>query len=298
MTQPENHAELFKEIRKIEIYTRRLVNDQLAGQYQSVFKGRGMAFDEVRQYQHGDDVRLIDWNVSARMNDVYVKLFTEEREMTVMLVVDVSASEMFGTTHQTKSRLVAKVAATLAFSAIKNNDRVGLIMFTDQVEMVVPPKKGKKHVLRVISEILRFKPSGRGTDLKVGLDFLGKIAKRRAVSFLISDFVDEGWEKALRLAETRHDLIPVCVTDPREESLSSLGVVYLEDPETGAVTAVDTSSKRVREAFEHEVKLQRAEREGLFRKLRIDFINLSTADTDLASLVNFFRIRAKRARRR
>ena len=298
MTQPENHAELFKEIRKIEIYTRRLVNDQLAGQYQSVFKGRGMAFDEVRQYQHGDDVRLIDWNVSARMNDVYVKLFTEEREMTVMLVVDVSASEMFGTTHQTKSRLVAKVAATLAFSAIKNNDRVGLIMFTDQVEMVVPPKKGKKHVLRVISEILRFRPSGRGTDLKVGLDFLGKIAKHRAVAFLISDFVDEGWEKALRLAETRHDLIPICVSDPREEVLSSLGVVYIEDPESGTVTAVDTSSGKLRAAFEHEVKLKRAEREGLFRKLRIDYINLSTADNDLASLVNFFKIRAKRARRR
>jgi uncharacterized protein (DUF58 family) len=297
MIHEENHAELFKEIRKIEIYTRRLVNDQLAGQYQSVFKGRGMAFDEVRQYQPGDDVRLIDWNVSARMNDVYVKLFTEEREMTVMLVVDVSASEMFGTTEQTKSRLVAKVAATLAFSAIKNNDRVGLIMFTDKVEMVVPPKKGKKHVLRVISEILRFRPSGRGTDLKVGLEYLGKIAKHRAVSFLISDFIDDGWEKALRLAETKHDLIPVCITDPREEMLSDLGVVYIEDPETGEVMPVDTSSPRIRKTFENLMKKRRAEREGLFRKLRVDYINLSTADPDLSSLVNFFRIRAKRARR-
>ncbi len=297
MTQQENHAELFKEIRKIEIYTRRLVNDQLAGQYQSVFKGRGMAFDEVRQYQMGDDIRLIDWNVSARMNDVYVKLFTEEREMTVMLLVDVSASEMFGTTHQTKSRVVAKVAATLAFSAIKNNDRVGLIMFSDKVEMVVPPKKGKKHVLRVISEILRFRPSGRGTDLKAGLDFLGKIAKHRAVSFLISDFIDEGYERSLRLAQTKHDLIPICVTDPREESLSSLGVVYLEDPESGAVIPVDTSSRQVRAAFEREVKRRRSDREGLFRKLRVDYINLSTEDADLAALVNFFRIRAKRARR-
>ncbi len=293
----EDNAELFKEIRKIEIYTRRLVNDQLAGQYQSVFKGRGMAFDEVRQYQPGDDVRLIDWNVSARMNDVYVKLFTEEREMTVMLVVDVSASEMFGTTEQSKSRLVAKVAATLAFSAIKNNDRVGLIMFTDQVEMVVPPKKGKKHVLRVISEILRFRPSGRGTDIKVGLEYLGKIAKHRAVSFLISDFIDDGWEKALRLAETKHDLIPICVTDPREECLSDLGVVYIEDPETGEVIPVDTSSKKVRAVFEETMKRRRSEREGLFRKLRVDYINLSTADPDLSNLVNFFRIRAKRARR-
>ncbi|MCP4603257.1 MAG: DUF58 domain-containing protein [Proteobacteria bacterium] len=292
-----DHAELFKEIRKIEIYTRRLVNDQLAGQYQSVFKGRGMAFDEVRQYQHGDDVRLIDWNVSARMNDVFVKLFTEEREMTVILVVDVSASGQFGTTHQTKSRVAAKVAATLAFSAIKNNDRVGLIMFTDQIEIFVPPKKGKKHVLRVISEILRFRPLHRGTNIKTGLDYLGKVTKHKAVAFLISDFIDENWQRALRLAQTRHDLIPVCVTDPREEELSNLGVVYVEDPETGRIEAIDTSSRQVREAFEKQVKLRRMEREQLFRKLQIDYINLSTADTDLAALVNFFRIRSKRARR-
>ncbi len=295
--QADNHAEIFKEIRKIEIATRRLVNDQLAGQYQSVFKGRGMAFDEVRQYQHGDDIRLIDWNVSARMNDVYVKLFTEEREMTVMLVVDVSASGMFGTALQTKSRLAAKVAATLAFSAIKNNDRVGLIMFTDKVEMVVPPKKGKKHVLRVISEILRFRPTGRGTDIKTGLEYLGRLAKHRSVAFLISDFIDEGWERALRLAETKHDLIPICITDPRENALSNLGVVYMEDPETMEVVPVDTSSKRVRAAFEEAVKLKKAQRESLFRKLRVDYINLSTEDPDLSSLVNFFRIRAKRARR-
>ncbi len=292
-----DHAELFKEIRKIEIYTRRLVNDQLAGQYQSVFKGRGMAFDEVRQYQHGDDVRLIDWNVSARMNDVYVKLFTEEREMTVMLLVDVSASGEFGTTHQTKARLAAKVAATLAFSAIKNNDRVGLIMFTSQVEMFVPPKKGKKHVLRVISEILRFRPKGRGTDLKVGLNYLARVTKRRAVAFMISDFIDEEWQRSLRLAHTRHDLIPVCVVDPREEALANLGVVYVEDPETGLVEAIDMSSRKVREAFEQEVKKKQMEREQLFRKLQIDFINLSTADPDLGALVNFFRIRAKRRRR-
>jgi uncharacterized protein (DUF58 family) len=297
MSHAESHTELFKEIRKIEIATRRLVNDQLAGQYQSVFKGRGMAFDEVRQYQMGDDIRMIDWNVSARMNDVYVKLFTEEREMTVMLVADVSASGMFGTSRQTKARLAAKVAATLAFSAIKNNDRVGLIMFTDKVEMVVPPKKGKKHVLRVISEILRFKPTGRGTDIKTGLDYLGKVAKHRSVAFLISDFIDTGWEKALRLAETKHDLIPVCISDPREEELSDLGVVYLENPETLEVVPVDTSSKKVRAAFEEAVKRRKAERESLFRKLRIDFINLSTKDPDLSSLVNFFRIRAKRAGR-
>ncbi|MDJ0765564.1 MAG: DUF58 domain-containing protein [Myxococcota bacterium] len=292
-----DHTELFKEIRKIEIITRRLVNDQLAGQYQSVFKGRGMAFDEVRQYQMGDDVRLIDWNVSARMNDVYVKLFTEEREMTVMLIVDVSASGMFGTTHQLKSRVAAKVAATLAFSAIKNNDQVGLVMFTDRIEMYVPPKKGRKHVLRVISEILRFRPSGRGTDIKAGLDYLGKVTKHKAVVFLISDFIDEDWERALRLAQTRHDLIPICISDPREETLSDLGVVYVEDPETGEVQPIDTSSRRMREGFEKAVKQRRMAREQLFRKLRVDYINLSTAEKDLSPLVNFFRIRAKRARR-
>ncbi|MFO8073616.1 MAG: DUF58 domain-containing protein [Armatimonadota bacterium] len=293
-----DHAELFREIRKIEIVTRHLVDDQLAGQYQSVFKGRGMAFDEVRQYQHGDDVRLIDWNVSARMNDVYIKQFVEEREMTVMLLVDVSASEGFGTTSQTKSRLAAKVAATLAFSAIKNNDRVGLVMFTDRVELFVPPKKGKKHVLRVISEILRFRPAGRGTDLRAGLDYLGKVTRQRAVAFLISDFIAEDWERSLRLASTRHDLVPVCICDPREEEMASLGMVYLEDPESGEIHAVDTGSRAVRERFARLVGRWRAEREALFRKHHIDFINLSTGDEALAPLVSFFRIRARRALRR
>ncbi|MDD5307926.1 MAG: DUF58 domain-containing protein [Deltaproteobacteria bacterium] len=292
-----DHSELFKEIRKIEIFTRRLVNDRVAGQYQSVFKGRGMAFEEVRQYQIGDDVRLIDWNVSARMNDAYVKLFVEEREMTVILLVDVSASGQFGTTHQVKSHLAAKVAATLAFSAIKNNDRVGLIMFTDRVELFVPPKKGRKHVLRVISEILRFKPEGKGTDLRAGLEYLGRVAKHRAVVFLVSDFIADGWERALRLAETRHDVVPICVGDPREEELAGMGIVYVEDPETGAVHLVDTASARVRDAFAREVKRRRALREQLFRKLRIDYVTMSTEGQDLSPLVNFFRIRARRARR-
>jgi uncharacterized protein (DUF58 family) len=292
-----DHTELFREIRKIEIVTRHLVNDQLAGQYQSVFKGRGMAFDEVRQYQLGDDVRLIDWNVSARMNDVYIKKFVEEREMTVMLLVDVSASESFGTTHQTKARVAAKVAATLAFSAIKNSDRVGLVMFTDRIELFVPPKKGKKHVLRVISEILRFRPEGRGTDLRAGLDYLGNVTKHRAVAFLISDFIAEDWERSLRLANTKHDLIPVCITDPREEEIGSMGVVYLSDPETGEIHAVDTSSRWVRRAFAEQVKQQRVQREQLFRRHRIDFINMSTGDDDMSPLVNFFRIRARRAMR-
>jgi len=292
-----DHSELFKEIRKIEIVTRSLVNDRLAGQYQSVFKGRGMAFDEVRQYMPGDDVRLIDWNVSARMNAPYVKLFVEEREMTVMLLVDASASGMFGTARQTKSRLAAKLAATLAFSAIKNNDRVGLVMFTDRVELFVPPKKGKKHVLRVISEILRFRPEGKGTDLAVGLDYLNKVAKHRSVAFLVSDFLAEGWERALRLAKTKHDLVPVCVADPREEEMADVGVVYVEDPETGAVVPVDTASRAVRERYADAMRRRRGERERLFRRHRIDFVNVSTADPDMAALVTFFRIRARRALR-
>jgi uncharacterized protein (DUF58 family) len=291
------HSDLFKEIQKIEIYTRSLVNDQLAGQYHSVFKGSGMAFDEVRQYQPGDDIRLIDWNVSARMNEPYIKKFVEEREMTVMLLVDVSASESFGSTYQTKARLSAKLAATFAFSAIKNNDRVGLIMFTDKVELFVPPKKGKKHVLRVVSEILRFKPEGKGTALKCGLDYLGKVAKRKSVAMLISDFIDEGWEPALKLARSRHDLIPICITDPVELSMPDIGFVYMEDPETGEIYEVDTGSASVKEAYEKAVLKNRAAREHLFRKHKIDFINLSTDDSDMSPLINFFKRRAKRAMR-
>jgi uncharacterized protein (DUF58 family) len=292
-----DHAELFQEIRKLEIVTRALVNDRLAGQYQSVFKGRGMAFDQVRQYEIGDDVRLIDWNVSARMNAPYIKMFVEEREMTVMLLVDASASELFGTTHQSKSRLAAKLAATLAFSAIKNNDRVGLVMFTDRVELFVPPKKGKKHVLRVISEILQFKPAGRGTDLSVGLDYLNKVTKHRSIAFLISDFLADGWERSLRLTKTKHDLVPLCVVDPREEEMVDVGVVYVEDPETGEIVPVDTISKAVREGYAEAMRKRRGERERLFRRHRIDFINISTKDADMSALVNFFHIRARRAMR-
>jgi len=243
-----DHAELFKEIRRIEIVTRALVNDRLAGQYQSVFKGRGMAFDQVRQYELGDDVRLIDWNVSARMNAPYIKMFVEEREMTVMLLVDASASEQFGTARQTKSKLAAKLAATLAFSAIKNNDRVGLVMFTDRVELFVPPKKGKKHVLRVISEILRFNPKGRGTDIAVGLDYLSKVAKHRSVAFLISDFLDEGYLDVLRSANRRHDVVCVVVGDRREREIPPTGLIALADAETGRTRLVDTSSPVLHEA--------------------------------------------------
>ncbi|MBN2804214.1 MAG: DUF58 domain-containing protein, partial [Deltaproteobacteria bacterium] len=257
----------------------------------------GMAFDEVRQYQQGDDIRLIDWNVSARMNEPYIKVFVEEREMTVMLLVDVSASGSFGTARRSKAETSARLAAIFAFSAIKNSDRVGLIMFSDKIEMFVPPKKGKKHVLRVVSEILRFKPDGKGTDISKGLDFLGKVSKRKSVAVLISDFIDDGWESSLKLANSKHDLIPVRVHDPKEDELPRMGVVNIEDPESGELICVDTDSKSVRREYEREVKKMNLQRETLFRKHQIDYVDISTDSSDMSPLVNFFKRRAKRALR-
>ena len=289
--------DLVKKLRKIEIFTSRLANDQLAGSYHSVFKGRGMAFAEVRQYQPGDDVRFIDWNVSARMNDAYVKVFTEEREMTVMLLVDLSASERFGSVARPKIEAVAEVAALLAFSAIKNNDRVGLILFTDRIERFVPPKKGRGHVMRVVTEILNAQPEGEGTDLRTALDLLGSLSKRRSVAFCISDFIDEGYERALRVASKRHDLIPVQVVDPREEELPDVGVALLEDLETGELVEVDTSDARVRDAFAHSVHTQRARREQLFRRLRVDHVTVKTDGDYARPIAELFRRRQRRMSR-
>ena len=259
--------ELVKKLKKIEIYTSRLANDQLAGSYHSVFKGRGMAFSEVRQYQPGDDVRFIDWNVSARMNDTYVKVFTEEREMTVMLLVDLSASERFGSVDKPKIETVAEVAALLAFSAIKNNDRVGLILFTDRVERFVPPKKGRSHVMRVVTEILNASPEGEGTDLGVALDLLGGIGKRRSVAFLISDFIAEEYEKPLKVIAAKHDLIPIQIVDPREDELPDVGLALVEDLETGELVEVDTSNLDVRAEYARVALRLRANREQLGRRL-------------------------------
>jgi uncharacterized protein (DUF58 family) len=304
--------ELLKKIRAIEIYTTRLVNDQLAGAYQSVFKGRGMAFEEVRQYQPGDDVRLIDWNVSARMNDVYIKLFVEEREMTVMLLVDMSASSLFGTGEQTKREIAAEMAAVVAFSAIKNNDRVGLIIFTDRVEKFVPPKKGKKHVLRVVSEILRYRPESPRTDVAAGLKFLGHITKRRSVVFLISDFISppppgerpdprrhavpEELEHAMRVAGRKHDLVPVTITDPLEEELPDLGLVNLQDYETGEQVLFDTSGRESR-IYAQYMKRAREVREGLFRRLKMGGVHVRTDRPYVPALVDFFKARERRMRR-
>jgi len=289
--------ELLKKIRKIEIVTERLVRDRMAGQYHSVFKGRGIAFSEVRQYMPGDDIRLIDWNVSARMNDVYVKLFTEEREMTVLLLVDMSASGRFGSRTQEKRELAAELAAVLAFSAIRNNDRVGLVIFTDEVERFVPPKKGKKHVLRVISEILSYEPRSARTNLASVLEFVGRVARRRAVVFLVSDFLvpASSYERALRITGSRHDLIPVTVTDPLEESLPPVGLLEVEDPETGQVTVFDTSGPEAR-AFAREVERSAGAREALFRRLDMDPVHVRTDRPYLPALTTFFEARARRLR--
>ena len=287
--------ELLKKIRKIEIYTSHLVNQQLAGQYQSVFKGRGIAFSEVRQYQHGDDVRLIDWNVSARMNEAYVKLFVEEREMTVILLVDMSASGRFGSISQSKREVAAEVAAMVAFSAIKNNDRVGLIIFTDRVERFVPPKKGKKHVLRVISEILTYEPASPRTDLRVAIEYLGRIARRRAVAFLVSDFLADGWAHPLSVASRKHDVVPVVIGDPMEEQIPNLGIVYFEDFETGQVLEFDTGGAETRE-YMAMVRRKRDEREQMLKRMSVDFVNVRTDKPYVDALVAFFRARERRMR--
>lgn len=286
--------EIVKKLRKIEIRTARLANTELAGSYHSVFKGRGMAFSEVRQYQPGDDVRFLDWNVSARMGEAFVKVFTEEREMTVMLLVDLSASGLFGSTAQSKIEVVAEIAALLAFSAIQNDDRVGLVLFTDRVERFVPPRKGRAHVMRVVTEILNAKPMHDGTSLVPPLELLGGIAKRRSVAFLLSDFLDEGYERPLRLAAARHDVIPVQIVDPREEELPDVGLALVEDLETGELVELDTSDGRVRAAYTELVARQRARREQLFRRLRIDHVTIRTDRPYVRPLGDFFRMRERR----
>jgi uncharacterized protein (DUF58 family) len=289
--------ELLKRIRKIEIVTERLVRDRMAGQYHSVFKGRGIAFEEVRPYIPGDDIRFIDWNVTARMNEAYVKLFSEEREMTVLLVVDMSASGRFGSRQREKRDLAAEIAAVIAFSAIKNNDRVGLIIFTDEIEKFVPPKKGKRHVLRVVSEILSFSEKSRRTALDVGLDFLGQVMRRKCVAFLISDFLAPvtSYERALRITARRHDLIPVAVSDPLEEALPDVGFIELCDPETGGTVLFDTGGPEA-VAFARAARAATEARNALFKRLAMDPIDVRTDRNYLPALTTFFQARARRLR--
>jgi uncharacterized protein (DUF58 family) len=286
-------AELFKRAKKIEIASRRLVDEQLAGQYHSVFKGRGLVFSDVRPYYAGDDVRSIDWNITARMNAPHVKQFVEERDRTVNLVIDMSASGYFGSRGASKRELAAELAAVVAFSAIKNNDRVGLYVVTDRVERFVPPKKGRRHVMRVIGEILAFQPQSRKTDLAAGLDFLGKVARRRSVVFLVSDFLSDGWESAMRITARRHELVPVVVGDPMESALPDVGLLLLEDLETGRLVEIDTSSK-ARGEFARRARKAADAREEALRRLNVDTVLVRTDQPYVDALIAFFKARAKR----
>ncbi len=289
--------ELLKALRKLEITTNRLANDQLAGSYTSGFKGQGLAFREVRQYQPGDDIRAIDWNVSARMDETYIKVFVEEREMTVMLAVDISRSETFGTQASNKARLAAEVAALCAFSAIKNNDRVGLILFSDYVEKIVPPQKGQKHAMRVIREILSAEPKGRGTSLATGLHTLAKVSDRRSVAFLLSDFFDDGYERSLSVVAARHDLVPIILADPRDEELADVGLAAFEDLETGEDILVDTSSPEVRQAYAEHMRREREKHLKLFKKFGLDHCVVRTDRPYIRPLRDLFARRARRAHR-
>lgn len=289
--------ELLKALRKIEITTNRLANEQLAGNYTSGFKGQGLAFREVRQYQPGDDIRTIDWNVSARMNESYVKVFVEEREMTVMLLVDVSGSTQFGTQKASKARVAAEVGALCAFSAIKNNDRVGLISFSDRIEKIVPPQKGQKHAMRVIREILGAEPVGRGTDIATGLHTLAKVARRRSVAFCLSDFLADDYERALSLAAARHDLIPILLADPRDEEMPDVGLAGFEDLETGEEVLVDTASESVRRHYRAQMLAHRGQQLRMFRKLGLDHCVVHTHRPYINPLRELFARRAKRAHR-
>ena len=288
--------ETLRKIRRIQIRTRVILESGIGGAYHAVFKGRGMEFAEVREYTPGDEVRTIDWNVTARMDAPFVKKFTEEREMTVMLVVDVSASEMFGTTHQTKSRVVAKVAATLAFSAIKNNDRVGAMLFTDRIEKFIPARRGSTHVLRVIREVLYHKPEGRGTRIQKALEHLNLVVRKRAVVFLISDLLDQGFEQSLKVANRRHDVVILQIVDPREQELPDVGIVELRDAETGEIIEVDTSIRRIRENYAANWARDRDRLRRLFQANRIDHVLIDVARPYDMPLVRFFEERARKFR--
>ncbi len=305
--------DLLAALRVIEIHTARLANEQLSGTYSSSFKGQGLAFREVRPYQPGDDVRVIDWNVSARMNDTFVKVFVEEREMTVMLVVDLSGSERFGTKRAAKIRVASEVAALLSFSAIRNNDRVGLIVATNKIERIVPPKKGEKHVMRVVREILGFAPKiapevhtqdeqgharlGAATDLKGALEALVRVSRRRSIAFLVSDFYDTGYERALALAAAKHDVVPVVLVDPRDSDLPDVGLATFEDLESGESIVIDTGDPRVRAWYGAAMKKIAEARRAGFQRLGLDSVDIDTAGSFVRPLRDLFARRARRIRR-
>jgi uncharacterized protein (DUF58 family) len=287
-------SEMLQKVQALEIQMKSLVNDIFSGEYHSVFKGRGMEFAEVREYAAGDDIRSIDWNVTARLGYPFVKKYTEERELTVVLVVDLSASGAFGSGAQFKRELATEVCSILAFSAVRNNDKVGCILFTDDVELYVPPQKGKQHVLRVIRELLYFQPQGKGTNMSNALQFLSRVLKRKAVVFLVSDFMDPQFETPISVVARRHDVVPIAVTDALEEQLPEAGLVELEDAESGETLLVDAGDKDVRAKFQRRAERVRRWRERIFKKHSMDFITLRTDTPYVLPLMTFFKRRAAR----
>jgi uncharacterized protein (DUF58 family) len=286
--------EVLEKVRKIEITTRSMVRDTFAGQYESIFKGRGMEFDEVREYQPGDDIRTIDWNVTARTGWLHVKKFVEERELTVLIVFDASGSFDFGTGTRLKRELAAEIGAVLAFAAIRNNDKVGLLVFTDEIEAFVPPRKGSKHVLRIIREILHFKPQSRGTDIANALEYAMRVMRRHSVMFLISDFRDSGYENALRVANKKHDVVAITISDPKELEIPPVGLVEVEDGETGRRAMLDFRTSKASAAFQQVALELGAERKAVFSKAKVDEIGLNTDQEYVEPLIRFFQKRERR----
>ncbi|NGP86900.1 DUF58 domain-containing protein, partial [Aliifodinibius halophilus] len=286
--------EILKKVRKIEIRTKGMVNNILGGEYQSAFKGRGMEFSEVREYNYGDDIRQIDWNVTARTGDPFIKQFEEEREQTLMLCVDISPSGMFGSKGQSKMELSIEICAVLAFSAIKNGDKVGLILFTDEIEKVIPPKKGRKHVLRLIRELLTTEPKSTGTDLSEALSYVNRLLNRRAIVIFASDFQDENYDKQMKITSQKHDLVNIFINDEYEDELPDLGLVPLKDAETGKEVLVDTSSEKIRKEYLKKRTIQKKKLRDRFLRMKIDTIELNTNASYVRPLMSFFRRRVHR----
>jgi uncharacterized protein (DUF58 family) len=288
--------EIIRRIRRIQITTNKLVNESLAGEYHSVFKGRGMEFDEVREYQHGDDVRTIDWNVTSRAGRCFVKRYVEERELTVMLLIDASASGAFGSAEKMKSEIAAEISALLAFSAIKNNDRVGAVFFTDRVEKFIPPRRGSTHVLRVVREVLFHKPGHTGTSIQTAFEHLNLVLHKRSVVFLLSDLLDQGFEQSLKAANRKHDIVIIQIIDPREKELPRVGILEIRDAETGEVISVDTSLPWVRDTYRENWGRNQSRLAKLFESHRIGHLVIETGKSYEVPLVRFFKERAKRIR--
>lgn len=286
--------EILKKVKKIEIITRRIVNDIFAGEYHSIFKGQGMEFLEVREYSLGDDIRTIDWNVSARMGNLYVKRYVEERELTVMLLIDMSSSSKFGTVQNLKSELAAEISAVLAFSAIKNNDKVGIIIFTDKIEKYIPPKKGKTHILRIIREIVSFNPEHTKTDINIALNYLNRVIKRKSIVFILSDFISPDFSKTISITNKKHDVTAITLLDPKEKELKNTGFVYLEDAETGEEIWVDSNDLLFQKKFQNESNSIFNQRKKLFNSINLDSIDINTDKSYITSLISFFKQRMKR----